>query len=120
MSVWYTEHGHDEGVLEAGERADSEFAVLEQPSPRPNSIGDLDSLVAELGRVRDRGCATSGEELERGVVAASAPVYDFTSRIVAALNVSAPKERIGAQPDKLGRIVAGAARDLSAALGYPA
>lgn len=39
-------------------------------------------------------------------------------RVVAALNVSAPKERIGAQLDKLGRIVAGAARDLSAALGH--
>ncbi|MFD4643434.1 IclR family transcriptional regulator [Lentzea sp. NPDC058436] len=118
LTVWYAEHGHDEGVLEAGERADSTFVVLAQPSPRPNSITDLDSLVAELRRVRDRGYATSDEELERGVVAASAPVYDFTSRVVAALNVSAPKERIGAQLDKLGRIVAGAARDLSAALGH--
>ncbi|SDI93042.1 transcriptional regulator, IclR family [Lentzea albidocapillata subsp. violacea] len=119
LGVWYAEHGHDEGVLEAGERADSTFAVLEKPSPRPNSITDLDTLVAELRRVRERGYATSDEELERGVVAASAPVYDFTSRVVAALNVSAPKERIGAQLDKLGRIVSGAARDLSAALGYP-
>ncbi|WP_434443074.1 IclR family transcriptional regulator [Lentzea sp. E54] len=119
LSVWYAEHGHDQAVLEAGERADAQFAVLEQPSPRPNSIKDLDSLVAELKRVRERGYATSDEELERGVVAASAPVFDFTSRIVAALNVSAPKERIGTQLDKLGRIVSGAARDLSTALGFP-
>ncbi|GGM94990.1 IclR family transcriptional regulator [Lentzea pudingi] len=120
LAVWYAEHGHDEGVLEAGERADSMFAVLAQPSPRPNSITDLESLVAELRRVRERGYATSDEELERGVVAASAPVHDFTSRVVAALNVSAPKERIGGQLDKLGRIVSGAARDLSAALGHTA
>lgn len=118
LALWYTEHGRDEPILVPGERADAVFAVLPRPSPADTPISDLDSLLAELTRVRERGYATSDEELERGVVAASAPVYDFTSRIVAAVNVSAPKERIGAQLDKLGRIVATTARELSAALGH--
>jgi DNA-binding IclR family transcriptional regulator len=121
LAIWYAEHGRDEPVLEPREHVGSTvsgFAVLPRPSAADSPIRDLDALLTELAKTRERGYSTSDEELERGVVAASAPVYDFTSRVVAALNVSAPKERIGSQLDKLGRVVATAARDLSAALGH--
>jgi len=121
LALWYAEHGRDEPVLEPREHVGSThsgFAVLPRPSTADSPIRDLDTLRAELAKIRDRGYSTSDEELERGVVAASAPVHDFTARVVAALNVSAPKERIGPQLDKLGRIVSAAARDLSAALGH--
>ena len=39
---------------------------------------------------RERGIATSDEEMEPGLVAAAAPVRDAHGRIVAALNVSGP------------------------------
>lgn len=121
LAIWYAEHGRDEPVLEPREHTASTvsgFAVLPGPSAADSPIRDLDALRVELAKVRDCGYSTSDEELERGVVAASAPVHDFTSRVVAALNVSAPKERIGSQLDKLGRIVATAAHDLSVALGH--
>ncbi len=54
------------------------------------------------------------------MVAASIPVYNFTSRVVAALNVSAPNERIGVQLDKLGRIVASAVAHPEAIMTTPA
>ncbi|MCS7477732.1 IclR family transcriptional regulator [Umezawaea endophytica] len=121
LALWYSEHGRDEPVIEPREHTASTasgFAVLPHPSAADSPIRGLDTLLVELAKIRDRGYSTSDEELERGVVAASAPVYDFTSRVVAALNVSAPKERIGSQLDKLGGIVATAAHDLSVALGH--
>lgn len=63
------------------------------------------------------GYAISDGELEVGVVAASAPVTNFTGGIVAALNVSAPKARISGRLDELAEFVAKAARPLSARLG---
>jgi DNA-binding IclR family transcriptional regulator len=80
-------------------------------------VTDLASLLVELSRIREQGYALSDEELEFGVVAASAPVTDFTGRIVAAINVSAPKARIGHRLEALGVFVARAARELSARLG---
>ena len=82
-----------------------------------HSVYDLPSLLAETARIRRVGYATSDEELEIGVVAASAPVRDHTDRIVAALNVSAPKARVGPHLDRLGVYVARAADRLSARLG---
>lgn len=78
---------------------------------------DLGTLQSELARIRDQGYALSDEELEFGVVAASAPIVDFTGRIVAAVNVSAPKARIGPRLDALGALVSRAARELSLRLG---
>ena len=80
---------------------------------------DLRSLLSEVSRIRKLGYSTSDEEFEVGVVAASAPVRDHTGRIVAALNISAPKARIGGNLDRLGAYVAGAARKLSEQLAAP-
>lgn len=118
---WYAEHGQDRPVLGPGPAfAPSSFSLLEAPPPDKAIVRDLATLTAELERIRSRGFATLDEELELGVVGASAPVRDFTGRIVAAINVSAPKSRIGQRLDALGRFVAKAAADLSAQLGAPA
>jgi DNA-binding IclR family transcriptional regulator len=81
-------------------------------------VADLASLRSELERIRANGYALLDEELELGVVGASAPVRDFTGRIIAALNVSAPKTRIGERLEALARFVASSARDLSRAIGF--
>ncbi len=70
-----------------------------------------------LARIRTRGYATLDGELEQGVVGASAPVRDLNGRIIAAINVSAPKARIGNRLDGLGHYVATAAQELSKQLG---
>jgi DNA-binding IclR family transcriptional regulator len=93
------------------------FPVLDAPPPGSAPVTDFDSLLVELERIREQGFALSDEELEFGVVAASAPVTDLTGRVVAAINVSAPKARIGQRLDALGAFVGRAARDLSRRLG---
>jgi len=52
------------------------------------------ALLAELTVVRDRGWACVREELEVGLNAVAAPVYDADERVVAALSVSGPSYRL--------------------------
>lgn len=86
-------------------------------APRWVKLRDHESLIAELARVRRRGYAIVDEELEPGLVGASAPVRDFRGRVIAAINVSAPKPRLGDRLETAGRLLAAAATDLSASLG---
>jgi DNA-binding IclR family transcriptional regulator len=51
-----------------------------------------------LAEVRRRGWAASVAEREAGVASVSAPVRDRTGRVVAAVSVSGPIERLGRRP----------------------
>jgi DNA-binding IclR family transcriptional regulator len=119
LAAWYDLHGHDEPMVGPGrpDRSASRFAVLDTPSPDKAVVSDLGDLRSEILRIRQKGYAISDEELEVGVVAASAPVVDFTGAIIAAVNVSAPKARIPGRLEALGEFVAKATQPLSAHLG---
>ena len=54
----------------------------------PNTARTVADLERRIIEARERGFATSDEEMEPGLVAAAAPVRDAHGRIVAALNVS--------------------------------
>lgn len=51
----------------------------------PKTVTDPSALRAELGRVRKLGWSVVAEELEVGLLSASAPVRDRTGQVVAAL-----------------------------------
>jgi DNA-binding IclR family transcriptional regulator len=85
----------------------------------PERVDDLGALLEELARIRMRGYATVDEEFEVGVVGCSAPVRDFRGRIVAALNIAAPKGRLGDKLDLAGRLTAKTAGELTARLASP-
>jgi DNA-binding IclR family transcriptional regulator len=57
--------------------------------------------AATLGAVRRRGWAQSIGEREVGVVSVSAPVRGPSGRVVAAISVSGPLERLTRQPGRL-------------------
>ena len=85
----------------------------------PNTITNLEMLITELQRSRDRGYAFDDEELHAGVRCIAAGVRDHSAAIVAAVGISAPasrltRERTAALVDAVQRT----ARDLSAELGY--
>lgn len=119
LERWYAEHGHDLPIVGPPDpiMAASGFSVLPAPPEDKAVVTDFDSLLAELSRIRSRGYALLDEELEHGVVGASAPVRDLTGRIIAAVNVSAPKGRIGDRLENLGRYVQAAAAEISGRLG---
>lgn len=118
VDAWYDAHGHDAAIVSPQDPRPGVFSVMAE-SPESVVVRDLSTLHAELERIRARGYAVSDEELEQGVVAASAPVWDAGGRIVAALNVSAPKSRLGKRLDELGSYVARCGATLSTELGAP-
>jgi IclR family acetate operon transcriptional repressor len=63
------------------------------------TITSRDALAAELAVVRGNGYATAVAELEEGLVAVAAPVFDATGTCVAALSVSGPAYRM--RPENL-------------------
>jgi IclR family transcriptional regulator, KDG regulon repressor len=76
----------------------------------------LARVKARIADARERGYAVADEDFEPGLVAVAAPVRDFRGRIVAALNVSAPKFRLDSRLEEAGDAVANAASALSAKL----
>lgn len=73
--------------------------------------------AASLAAVRRRGWAQSVGEREPGVASVSAPVRSPSGRVIAAVSVSGPIERLTRQPGRLHAVaVMGAANRLSEAL----
>ncbi len=89
------------------------------PTYGPNTPSDAAELERRIHRARRIGYAVADEESEAGLVAAAAPVRDFTGNVVAAVNVSGPKFRLGERLPQAGELVRAAAEQISANLGAP-
>lgn len=85
----------------------------------PNAPADVGDLERRIRRARLVGYALADEESERGLVAVSAPIRDFTGAVVAAINVSGPKYRLGTRLHVAGEMVRETAERLSETLGAP-
>lgn len=86
--------------------------ALEQPTPAaPRDAAELARRVQAAAR---RGVAFVDEEFEVGLVAIAAPVCDARGAVVAALNVSGPKFRLGPRRRAAEDAVRAAAAELSA------
>ncbi|MEU1728072.1 IclR family transcriptional regulator [Nonomuraea sp. NPDC005692] len=85
-------------ALLAGRAAAEAMAVFERtgmPRRTPNTITDAAGMLAELDRVKECGYAMDLGEEELGVHCLAVPVRDG-ERVVAAMSVSGPAERIDA------------------------
>jgi DNA-binding IclR family transcriptional regulator len=75
----------------------------------------FDVDARSLAAVRTKGWAESVAEREAGVASVSAPVRDREGRVIAAVSVSGPIERLGRRPGRrLAEAVVAAAHELSA------
>lgn len=70
----------------------------------PNTVVRRDELESELAEIRRRGWAGACAELEAGLNGVAAAVYDDSANTVAALCVSGPAYRLGAE--RFGEIAA--------------
>jgi IclR family transcriptional regulator, KDG regulon repressor len=86
----------------------------------PNAPADVPELERRIRRARQVGYAVTDEESEPGLVAVAAPIRDFTGQVVASVNISAPKFRLGTRLHATGERVRATAEQLSDALGAPA
>lgn len=84
-----------------------------------NTIVTIDALRAELAAAREAGWASVSEELEIGLNAVGAPVYDSSGQVVAALSVSGPAYRLKVSDfEKVAKQTIAAAEGVSRGLGW--
>lgn len=86
-------------------------APIELVALTPDTITDQKVLDDHLRQVRERGYAVIRNELEPGLVAIAVPVYDEKGKVLAALSVTGPAERIA--PENESRISSLMQRELS-------
>jgi IclR family KDG regulon transcriptional repressor len=67
-----------------------------------HTITDPNQLKRNLATVRERGYAIAQEELEEGLNALAAPIYDHTCRVIAAAGIAGPAYRM--TPEQLPRL----------------
>jgi DNA-binding IclR family transcriptional regulator len=85
----------------------------------PATITDVVALERQLDAARERGYATTVEELEQGLNAIAAPVCSHQGDVVAAVSVSGPAYRLSpARMEEIAPAVVAAADELSHRLGY--
>lgn len=94
------------------------FADVDFRGGGPNAPRDVEELYERILVARLAGFAIIDEEFEEGLVAASAPVRGFRGEVVAALNVSGPKFRLGSRLSFAGLAIKAAADELSSELGW--
>ena len=73
----------------------------EEPENLPRLLKEATFTVLSLQQVRRRGWAQSVAEREPGVASVSAPVLSPSGKIIAAVSVSGPIERLTRQPGRL-------------------
>lgn len=110
-------------VLLAGlDPAQARVLLTAQGLPRhtANTVSDLDAAMAEIARVREVGFALNREENFAGLRGASAPVFDATGRLIAAVGAAYPVFRTDAgREDYVVTCVRRTAARLSERLGAP-
>jgi IclR family acetate operon transcriptional repressor len=91
------------------------------PAFTPHTITTVEALLADAEATRRRAYVVSDQDVTIGIAAVGAPVCDHTGQVVAAISVSGlaasyTPQRVG----ELAEAVRGAARVLSARLGFRA
>ncbi len=87
----------------------------------PTTVSSPEAMREELAKVREQGYAMDDEELDLGVRCISAPIRDYTRRIVGAISISGPTMRVGDDriKNELVPLVLKSATELSTRLGFP-
>jgi DNA-binding IclR family transcriptional regulator len=87
----------------------------------PNTIWDLDDLRVELERIRERGYALDLEEHEPGVRCVAATINDADGKVVAALSIAGPAQRLSKSrlSGELAETTMRAADEIGRRLGAP-
>jgi DNA-binding IclR family transcriptional regulator len=84
-----------------------------------NTITTPDALFRELDEIRKTGYGIAQEELEIGLNAVAAPIWNHEGTVVAALSVSGPSFRLsGEHLAELGRVTKETADRISRQIGY--
>lgn len=89
------------------------------PARTEYTITDVDELLAELDRVRERGYAISDQEMTEGIYAISAPIV-VEGEVLGSITVAGPANRINwsAREEEIVRLVRGASDEIALNIRY--
>lgn len=85
-----------------------------------STITDRQILKQELKKVAEQGFAIDNEELDQGVKCVSAPIRDYTRRIIGAISISGPSMRFSDEriEKELIPLAIKASEEISSKLGF--
>lgn len=84
-----------------------------------NTITNPQKLRDHLKQIKENGYVISKEEILEGVHSIAAPVYDYRGRVIAAVAIVGPKQRIQqSKVHSFAQNVMGAAMEISNRMGY--
>ena len=92
----------------------------ELPRHTENTFRSFDDLLRDLEKMRERGYATDLEEFEDGLRCIAVPVRDYTRKVIGAVSVSGPANRMTDEriEQTIAPAVVRSGKELSARLGY--
>ncbi len=83
----------------------------------PNTVSDLPALLQQVQKIRVAGYAFDMEEIEPDLQCVAAPIKDSQGKIIAAISLSGPANRLR-NLDEIKEAVMATAMQISAYLGY--
>ena len=83
-----------------------------------HTVKNIEELRRQLHTFRLNGYATDDQEIEDGLWCLAVPVYNGYHRVIAAISVSGPKERMIGKKDRIIDEMLTAGRNLSKEFGY--
>lgn len=101
--------------------SETRSSLVEQSMARftEGTIIDQDTLEKGLGVVRQQGFATALGELETGLLAIGAPIFNYSGKPIAAISIEAPDSRIDeTRLNQMAKPLLDAATHISERLGY--
>ena len=85
----------------------------------PNTITSISNLKKKIVEIRDKGYAIDNEEFSKGVKCIAAPIFDHFGKPKAALSISGPVDRMGANVEEYySKLVIDYAHEISSQIGY--
>lgn len=84
----------------------------------PHTITDVATLRKDLTETRRRGYAINRRESESGVVSIAAPIRDASTRVIAAISVAGPAERLEPHEFQVAQVTMEVAAAVSRRLGF--
>jgi len=84
----------------------------------PFTINEKPKILKELKKIRKQGFAYDNEESFQGIRCVAAPIFNSNGKVIAALSITAPKQRMGHQRMKdLKKLIVETAQSISRQTG---
>jgi len=100
------------------EQLKEDLGEIELKSYAKNTITDKGMLLAQLKEIKARGYAVESEENRGGSAGIACPIFDISKKVVGAVGIELPVDRMREQFEQCLEDLKNACRDISLELGF--